>query len=272
MAPHGVDFIDEHDAGRVFLGLLEHIAHAAGADAHEHFHKIRPRDGKEGHARLACNGAGQQGFTGARGANKQRTFGDFTAQAAKFLRVAQEFNDLLQLVLGLVDAGHILERHAAMFFCQQLGPRFAKAHRATAATALHAVHEINPDPDQQHKGQERQNKGLKAALLLAFGGDWNVLIQQQFGDCGILWLDRHIVFAILATKAHTLAIQGDAADFLGLNALHKIGIADAGALHGRARSAEQIEKRKDQQEQDHPKGDVSRVAQGNSPNNLVPGT
>ena len=29
MAADGVDFVDEHDAGRVLLGLLEHVAHAA---------------------------------------------------------------------------------------------------------------------------------------------------------------------------------------------------------------------------------------------------
>jgi len=38
---HGVDFIDEDDARRVLLGLFEHVAHAARADADEHFDKIR---------------------------------------------------------------------------------------------------------------------------------------------------------------------------------------------------------------------------------------
>src|SRR5690606_41943690 len=30
---HGIDLVDEDDARRVLLGLLEHVAHAAGADA-----------------------------------------------------------------------------------------------------------------------------------------------------------------------------------------------------------------------------------------------
>ena len=38
---HGVDFVDEDDAGRVLLRLLEHVAHAAGADADEHFDEVR---------------------------------------------------------------------------------------------------------------------------------------------------------------------------------------------------------------------------------------
>jgi hypothetical protein len=48
-----------------------------------------------------------------------------------FLRVAQELDDLLQLLLGLVDAGDVLEGHAAMLALgQQLGLGLAEAHRA----------------------------------------------------------------------------------------------------------------------------------------------
>jgi hypothetical protein len=64
---HGVDLVDEDDAGRVLLGLFEHVAHTAGADANEHFHKIRTGNGEEGHARFTGNGARQQRLTGARG-------------------------------------------------------------------------------------------------------------------------------------------------------------------------------------------------------------
>ena len=40
MTADGVDFVDEDDAGRVLLGLLEHVAHAAGADADEHLDEV----------------------------------------------------------------------------------------------------------------------------------------------------------------------------------------------------------------------------------------
>ena len=48
MTPDRVDFIDKDDARRGFLALLEHVAHARGADADKHFNKIRAADRKNG--------------------------------------------------------------------------------------------------------------------------------------------------------------------------------------------------------------------------------
>ena len=65
MAADGVDLVDEDDAGLVLLGLLEQVAHPAGADAHEHLHEVRAGDAEERHAGLAGHGPGQQGLAGA---------------------------------------------------------------------------------------------------------------------------------------------------------------------------------------------------------------
>jgi hypothetical protein len=40
MAAHGIDFVNKDDAGRILLGLLEHVAYAGGADTDEHFDEI----------------------------------------------------------------------------------------------------------------------------------------------------------------------------------------------------------------------------------------
>jgi hypothetical protein len=45
VAADGVDLVDEDDGGRLGLGLLEEVAHAAGADAHEHLDEVRARHG-----------------------------------------------------------------------------------------------------------------------------------------------------------------------------------------------------------------------------------
>jgi hypothetical protein len=56
MTADRVDLVDEDDAGRVLLGLLEHVAHARGADADEHLDEVRTGDREERHLGLAGDG------------------------------------------------------------------------------------------------------------------------------------------------------------------------------------------------------------------------
>ena len=71
MTTDRVDFVDENDARRGLLALLEHVAHAAGADADKHLDEIRAADREERHVRFAGNGAGEQGFAGSRRSDEQ---------------------------------------------------------------------------------------------------------------------------------------------------------------------------------------------------------
>jgi hypothetical protein len=121
MAADRVDFVDEDDARRVLLGLFEHVAHAAGADADEHLDEIGAGDGEERHAGLARDGAGQQRLAGAGRADQQRALGDLAAQLGKALRIAQELDDFLKFLARLVDAGDVIEGDPALTFGQQLG-------------------------------------------------------------------------------------------------------------------------------------------------------
>merc|ERR1719426_775095 len=61
-----VGLVHEDDAGRVLLGLLEEVPHARGAHAHEHLHKLRARDGEEGHPGLARDGLREERLARAR--------------------------------------------------------------------------------------------------------------------------------------------------------------------------------------------------------------
>ncbi|MNL14146.1 hypothetical protein D3C87_1350760 [compost metagenome] len=142
----GVDFIDEDDARRILLRLLEHVAHAAGADADEHLDEIRARNREEGHARLARHRARQQGLAGAGRADQQRALGDLAAQTLELARVLQEVDDLLQFFLGLVHAGDVVKGLAALVLGQQLGLGLAEAHGALGP-ALHPVHDEEPEGD-----------------------------------------------------------------------------------------------------------------------------
>ena len=66
-ATHGVNFVDENQARRVLARLLEHVAHAAGADADEHFHEIRTADAEERGIGFAGDGFGEQRLAGPGG-------------------------------------------------------------------------------------------------------------------------------------------------------------------------------------------------------------
>ena len=136
MAADRVDLVDEDDAGRVLLGLLEHVAHAGGADADEHLDEVRAGDGEERHVGLAGDGAREQRLAGAGRADQQHALGDPAAELLELLRVLEELDDLLELLLGLVDAGDVVEGDAAVLLGQQPRARLAEAHRlAAAATA-----------------------------------------------------------------------------------------------------------------------------------------
>jgi hypothetical protein len=64
-----VDLVDEDDARRILLRLIEQVAHARGADADEHLDELRARDAEERHAGLTRDGLGQQGFASTRGSD-----------------------------------------------------------------------------------------------------------------------------------------------------------------------------------------------------------
>ena len=151
---HGINFVDEDDARSVFLSLLEHIAHTARPDTHEHFNEVGAGDREERHARFAGNRARQQRLAGSRRADEQRALGNFAAKARELLRVAQKLDDFLQFLLCLVNSGNIVECHSPLLLAQKLCAGLSKAHRASAAAALHPVHEIYPDPDQNNERQE----------------------------------------------------------------------------------------------------------------------
>ncbi len=61
----GIDFIEENDTGRVFLGLLEQVTHTRCPDSDEHLHEIAPGNAEERHIRLPCYGLGKQRFSAA---------------------------------------------------------------------------------------------------------------------------------------------------------------------------------------------------------------
>ena len=168
MAAHGVDLINEHDAGSALLGLLEEISDAAGAHTHEHLHKVRARDGEELHLGLARDGAGQQGLAGPRGAHQQHALGDLAAQLQELGGILQELDDLLQFIFGFVAAGDICEGRPLGGGGKALGAGFAEAE-GLVATHLGLAHEDEPE---HHEDQQRrpEHQHIGEVVLAGLGG------------------------------------------------------------------------------------------------------
>ena len=150
LTSHGIDLVNEDDRRSLRLGLLKEVAHAAGADAHEHLDKVGTRDAKERHARLAGNGLGQQRFTGARRAHQQHATRDLGAQLAIAIRIAQEVTDLLELLDCLVHAGNVLELNLGARGLVGLGVGLAKLHVPVVGTH-HLAHKVEHDGNQGNR-------------------------------------------------------------------------------------------------------------------------
>ena len=102
MAPDCVDFIDEDDAGRALLGLLEHVADAAAPTPTNISTKSEPEIEKNGTLASPAMALASSVLAGARRADQQHAARDASAQLLELLRVFQEVDELLDLLLGLV--------------------------------------------------------------------------------------------------------------------------------------------------------------------------
>ena len=187
MTPDGVDFIDKDDAGCVLLGLIEHVAHARGAHAHEHLDEIRTGDGEKRDLGLAGDGPGKQGLAGAGRPGQQHPARNTSAEFLEFGRFLQKFNQLPDLLLGLFHAGHVVEGNLVLFLGDHARLALAEAHGAAAADpALHLAHKENPHTDQQQQREPVNKDGKQQRLFFRrLGFDGDAVFQQVTDQPGI---------------------------------------------------------------------------------------
>ena len=260
MTADRVDFVDEDDAGRVLLGLLEHVAHAARADADEHLDEVGTGNGEERHIGFAGDRTGQQRLTGARRADQQRALGDAPAEPLEFVGVFQEFDDLFDVFLGLVDAGHVVERDAAMAFGQKLGLGLAEAH-GLAAAGLHLAHEEDPHRDQEQHGEPRDEHAdqRRHPVLRRLDVDLDTLLMEAVDQVRVLGQVGEEPLSALELAGDLLAGNGHFLNISVVDLREQPGIADLVGGAALCRALEQVEQRYEQQRYDHPDGEISEV-------------
>ena len=225
MAADRVDLVDEDDARRVLLGLLEHVAHAAGADADEHLDEVGTGDREERHLGLAGDRLGQQGLAGAGRADHQHAARDLAAQLLEARRVAQEFDQFGDFFLGLVATGNVGEVDLGLILVEQLGARLAERHRALAGTAaLHLPHHEQPEADDQQHRQEVHEDGAQrdaAGRLLLDHVD--ALLAQDVDQVAV---ERRIGLHLVAVLQGVLDLRNAGAAFVSEDHLLHVAVID----------------------------------------------
>ncbi len=128
-----VQLVDEYDRRSVRLRLLEQVPHSRGADADDRFDELGRGHRVEGHVRLAGDRAREQCLAGPGRTGEENAVRDPAAEAPVLVGVAQEVDDLAQLVLRLLDAGDVRERHLVARGLRSDAPGSARTSRARSA-------------------------------------------------------------------------------------------------------------------------------------------
>jgi hypothetical protein len=99
--------------------------------------------------------------------------------------ILQELDDLAQLFLGLVHAGHVLERDLVLLLRDEASARLAERERLGAA-ALHLAHEEDPDADEEQHRDPLEEDRIPGIAVLGLDLDPHVLFLQRLHEVGIL--------------------------------------------------------------------------------------
>ena len=146
----GIELVDEYDAGRLLASLMKKVTDAGGTDAHEHLDEFGLADVEKRHARFPGDGTGEQGLAGTGRTEEQYALGHVAAEPLDPLGVLEEFYTLLQLLLGLVDPDHVVERNLR----QRIGVNVDAivADIEETAGAPHATAHPSPEEEMSAKG------------------------------------------------------------------------------------------------------------------------
>ena len=136
-----IDFVDENNAGSLFLSLLKQVAHTGSAHAHEHFYEFTAANGEKRHLRFAGHGLSQQCFTSARRPHKQGSLRHIRADFLIFTGVMQKIHQLHQRFLSLILTGNISKALASLGLHINLSITLAKGHGIATHALAHKIHE-----------------------------------------------------------------------------------------------------------------------------------
>ncbi len=149
----GVELVDEDDRRRVPARLLEELADPGGAEPGEHLDEGRCARRVEVRARFVRGSLREQRLARPGRAVEQNALGDARAEPLELLAVAEELDDLLQLLLRLVRTGDVVP-------ADRVG-RVPLDHRRL--DLRHERHRAQEQPDDDAEEDDRQPRDQEAA-------------------------------------------------------------------------------------------------------------
>ncbi len=155
------------------------------------------------------------------------------------LRIAQEADHFLQFVLGLIDAGHVVETDAGVGFDVDLGLALAEVHEAAAEAlpAAEALHGEHPDGDENHRRQHPAENVAEQGVL-DDAGEFDVvageILRQRRVDAGRDELLAAVLQRFLEGALNGVVGDRDLADFAGFQEALELAVGqrlDGARLH-----------------------------------------
>src|SRR5210317_1252616 len=226
----GIDFVDEDNAGRLFLSLLKHIADTRRTDTHEHLNEIRTRNREKRYFCLAGDRLCKQGLPRTGLTCHQNTARNTAAQLLESRRISQKLNELLHVFFCFIHAGNVCKGRGNLIFAQQTRFALTEAHWAAAATAtaLHLAHEEHKygDNDQDRKaGYQELHPNTLLFWFLTLNND--LMLQHVIHQLRIFHhgADRLESRTIVALGVYSKAINHDLTNSIILNFRDEIRIS-----------------------------------------------
>ena len=176
------------------------------------------------------------------------------------LRIAQEFDDLLEVLLGLVDAGDVLKGDPPMRLGQELGAGLAEADRL-AAGPLHLPRQKNPHPDDgdQRQPVDEQRHQPIGAFRRRLGRDGHILFIEALDQRRVVWRIGRKGPVVGEMAGDLIARDRNLADMALINLVQELAEGDVLRRHPLARVLKQHHERNDEQDYDHPKCKIPEI-------------
>jgi len=148
--PHRVELVDEDHRPPRLARLLEQPPDPGGTPPDEHLDEARARSGEEIDTGLRRHRPREHRLAGSRWAEEQHPARRLGAERGEALRVAQPLCDVHQLVLGRVDALHLIPEHRR---------GLARLHRLRLGSAHRVAHQTKED-EEQHRHEDDPEYGV----------------------------------------------------------------------------------------------------------------